>query len=228
MNGMLLLDKPKGFTSHDVVDFVRRHFKIKKVGHTGTLDPNATGLLILLLGNFTKLSGRLTNMKKDYSATLLLGLTTDTQDIGGKIIAEKPADEIKTDEIKKVFSSFKGKLLQIPPMVSAKRIQGKRFYELSRQGKVIERRPVEIEIFDIRIQNIRLPEVDFFVSCSKGTYVRALCEDIGNSLGCGGCLKDLQRLAVGNFMLKDAISFEMLKKLTAETLHTHLLQYAHI
>ncbi len=223
MDGILLIDKPKSYTSHDMVDFVRRHFNIKKAGHSGTLDPNATGLLILLLGNFTKLSERLTNMKKDYCATLLLGLTTDTQDIQGRIIKQSDAHDIEVSNVHKAFASFKGKLLQLPPMVSAKRIHGKRFYELSRQGKVIERSPVEIEIFDIKINRIEPPEVDFFVSCSKGTYVRTLCDDIGNILGCGGCLKELKRMAVGDFRIEDAISFEELKTFDAERLRTHII-----
>lgn len=223
MDGILLVDKPKSYTSHDMVDFVRKHFNIKKAGHSGTLDPNATGLLILLLGNFTKLSERFTNMKKDYYATLLLGLTTDTQDIQGKIIKQNAVGNIETSEVRKAFASFKGKLLQLPPMVSAKRIHGKRFYELSRQGKIIERSPVEIEIFDIKINRIELPEVDFFVSCSKGTYVRTLCDDIGNMLGCGGCLKELKRMAVGDFRVEDAVSFEELKTFDAEKLRAHII-----
>lgn len=223
MDGILLIDKPKSYTSHDMVDFVRKHFNIKKAGHSGTLDPNATGLLILLLGNFTKLSERFTNMKKDYYATLLLGLTTHTQDIQGKIIKQNAVRNIEAREVRKAFDSFKGKLLQLPPMVSAKRIHGKRFYELSRQGKVIERSPVEIEIFDIKINRIELPEVDFSVSCSKGTYVRTLCDDIGNMLGCGGCLKDLKRLAVGDYKIENAISFEELKTFDTEKLRAHII-----
>ncbi len=222
MDGILLVDKPKGPTSHDIVDFTRRHFNIRKVGHSGTLDPNATGLLILLIGNFTKLSSRLTELKKDYEATLLLGITTDTQDIQGKITKQKPINGIEPYEVRKIFSSFKGRSMQIPPMVSAKRICGKRFYELSRKGKTIERKPIEIEVFDIRVEKVELPEVDFFVSCSKGTYVRALCEDIGNILGCGGCLKDLRRLAIGNFKLEDAISFDELKNMNVEKLRTYI------
>ncbi|MBM3254446.1 MAG: tRNA pseudouridine(55) synthase TruB, partial [Candidatus Omnitrophica bacterium] len=217
------VDKPKGPTSHDIVDFVRRHFNVRKVGHSGTLDPNATGLLILLLGNFTKLSSRLTDMKKDYEATLLLGITTDTQDIQGRIVKQNPVDGIGPDEIKNVFSSFKGKLSQLPPMVSAKRIRGRRFYELSRKGKTIERKPIEIKIFEIWVDRIRLPEVDFFVSCSKGTYVRTLCEDIGNILGCGGCLNDLRRLMIGNFKIEDAISFDGLRKLDREKLREYVI-----
>ncbi len=224
MDGLLLVDKPKGPTSHDIVDFIRKRFRIKKVGHTGTLDPNATGLLILLIGSFTKFARHLISLKKDYEATLLLGLTTDTQDIQGKTIKKEQIRKIDVSEIREVFNNFKGKSLQLPPMVSAKRIAGKRLYELSRQGKVIEREPVEIEIYDIKTNDIRLPEIDFFVSCSKGTYVRTLCDDIGDILECGGCLKDLRRVAIGDYNISNAISLEELKEMDKVALQNHILK----
>lgn len=213
MNGILVIDKPSGMTSHDIVDFVRRRFGIRRVGHCGTLDPLATGVLVILLEKMTKLSSKFSSDDKEYIATMKLGIATDTQDAEGKIIKTASPDGITPEEIKEVILSFKGKQEQLPPMVSAKRHCGRRLYQLARRGITIKREPQRIDIEDIEILKISKPEVDFRIVSSKGTYIRTLCHDIGQRLGCGAHLTALRRIRSGRFHIKDAISLEELGKL---------------
>ncbi len=203
-NGILLVDKPKGPTSHDIVDAVRRQFHIKSVGHCGTLDPMATGLLVLLLGKATKLSERLMGEDKEYEGTLTLGITTDSQDAEGTIVTQKDMPPLKEADIHAAFESFKGDLLQVPPMVSAKKIAGVPLYKLARKGKEVERKARLVHIYRIEILRIALPEVDFRLLCTKGTYVRTICHDLGGKLGYGGHLSKLRRLSSGQFYLEEA------------------------
>jgi tRNA pseudouridine55 synthase len=201
---ILIIDKPQGMTSHDVVDYVRRKRGIKKVGHCGTLDPMATGVLVILLGKATKLSAMLTSDDKEYICSLTLGESTDTHDATGKIIEKIPVEGITDDLIKGIILSFKGRQKQIPPMVSAKHHNGKRLYDLARKGIIVERKPVDIDIKDIRIMSISGNNIGLKIICSKGTYIRTLCNDIGKKLGCGAHMSALRRTRSGEFCIEDA------------------------
>ena len=203
INGVIIVKKEKGFTSHDVVAKLRGIVKQKKIGHTGTLDPEAEGVLPVCLGNATKLCDILTDKTKEYVAELLLGITTDTQDMTGQILEEK---EVKADEkqVEEAIMSFLGSSFQIPPMYSALKINGKKLYELAREGKEVERKPRPIEIYELQILSIELPVVKFRVLCSKGTYIRSLCADIGEKLSCGGCMQSLLRTKAGEFSIEVA------------------------
>ncbi|MTI67485.1 MAG: tRNA pseudouridine(55) synthase TruB [Firmicutes bacterium] len=212
MNGLLNILKPSGTTSFDVVRFIKKTLDIKKVGHTGTLDPNASGVLPICLGKATKLSNYLMNNKKTYRAELTLGAKTDTQDKFGKVLDRKDI-KVTEDEIKKVFKEFKGEIDQIPPMFSALKHKGKKLYELARQGKEIERKPRKIQIYDLNIIRIKEEKVLFDVVCSKGTYVRTLCNDIGEKLATYGYMSFLLRTETGIFNIKDSYTVEEIKKL---------------
>lgn len=204
-DGILLIDKPKGLTSHDVVDVIRRKFKFKKVGHAGTLDPMATGLLIILVGSFTKKSAHFLNYDKEYEAELLLGVSTDTADAEGKVIDKKDLN-VSKEEIEKAFKSFRGEIKQIPPMFSAKKIKGKPLYKYARKGMVLKREPKTVLIEKLEIKTITFPSINFYVKCSKGTYVRQLAHDIGEKIGSGAHLTSLRRTKIGPFDVKNAIS----------------------
>ncbi|MDP3981190.1 MAG: tRNA pseudouridine(55) synthase TruB [Chlamydiota bacterium] len=223
MDGLLIVNKPPGMTSHDIVLFVRRKFAIKKVGHTGILDPMATGVLILVLGRATKITSVLIDQDKEYQAVMHLGITTHTQDKEGQIIEEKNIDSISLSDIKKAIMSFEGEIDQIPPMVSARRHQGKRLYELARKGIIVERTPKKINIHEIEIDWIKPPLVSFRVSCTKGTYVRTLCHDIGMLLGVGAHLHLLERTKSGPFSVKNAVSWENLQKMSIDDLRQNIL-----
>lgn len=219
INGIINIYKEKGFTSHDVVAKLRGITRQKKIGHTGTLDPDATGVLPVCLGNATKLCDLLTDKDKEYETVLLLGKVTDTQDVTGKVLQE--ADVLVTEEqVREVVNSFVGPIEQIPPMYSALKVNGKKLYELAREGKVIERKSRPITIHDITILDIKLTEdcheIRMRVNCSKGTYIRTLCHDIGEKLGCGGCMKSLVRTKVSKFLLADAITLDEVQKLQQE------------
>ena len=194
-DGVLLVDKPAGLTSHDVVDYIRRQFGFKKVGHCGTLDPAATGLLVIVLERATKLQDRLMAADKTYEGTMRLGIATDSQDADGAILAEKPVPPLTGAELETVIAKFRGDIQQIPPMVSAKKIGGQPLYKLARKGQTIEREPRPVHIFDFRVLKLDMPSVEFRVTCTKGTYVRTLCYDIGEQLGCGAHLAALFRSA---------------------------------
>jgi len=200
----LLINKPKDWTSHDVVAYIRKVTKEKKVGHAGTLDPFATGLLIVGVGRAsTKKLAEFKNLPKTYLATIQLGATSDTHDPTGTI-TKNSASEISAVEIGKILPKFIGQQLQIPPMYSAKKVNGKKLYELARQGKEIERQPVEIEIYEIKLLDYIWPELKIQIKCSPGTYIRSLASDIGGELGCGAYCQELERTAIGEYSIKNA------------------------
>ena len=211
MDGIIIIDKPLGRTSHDMVSFTRRLFGIKKVGHTGTLDPDATGVLPVCIGKATKTTDMLTASDKAYRTQLVLGMTTDTQDASGEILAEQPVLVTKT-EIENAIKSFIGEIEQIPPMFSAIKKDGKKLYELARKGITIEREKRRVKIFDINICEIDMEKltVTIEVSCSKGTYIRTLCEDIGMKLGCGAYMNTLVRTKSADFTLDHSFTQEKL------------------
>jgi len=210
-DGILLVDKPATWTSFDVVNFVRARFNIPKVGHCGTLDPAATGLLVLVLGKFTRISNSLSGVDKVYSGSLRLGIETDSEDMDGKIIRESDCSHVTEEALRETVMSFMGKSMQIPPMVSALKKDGKKLYQLAREGVEVEREARPIEVYDIKVDKIALPDCDFTVHCSKGTYVRSIARDIGNKLGCGAVLTGLRRTAVGKFSIADAVTVDTLK-----------------
>ena len=210
-DGILLVDKPATWTSFDVVNFVRARFNIPKVGHCGTLDPAATGLLVLVLGKFTRISNSLSGVDKVYSGSLRLGVETDSQDMDGNIIRECDCSHITEEALRETVNSFMGKSMQVPPMVSALKKDGKKLYELARAGVEVEREPRPIEIYDIKTTRVELPECDFTVHCSKGTYVRTIASDIGKKLGCGAALSALRRTQAGKFSIADAVTVDTLK-----------------
>lgn len=211
LSGILNVDKPSGLTSHDVVDLVRRAGRIRKVGHAGTLDPMATGVLPLCLGAATKLSEFLTSEEKEYALVCTLGVVTDSQDVTGEILSEQSAEGIDLAAVNQVLERFRGPIEQIPPMLSAKRHEGKRLYDLARQGIEVEREPVQVEIFKLDLIRFENPEIELAVSCSKGTYMRTLCHDIGEALGCGGVLSKLVRTRCGSLKVEDSIDTALLK-----------------
>lgn len=213
VNGVLIINKMNGMTSHDVVAEVRRMMHIKKAGHTGTLDPDATGVLPICVGTATKIAGFLMSSEKEYMATMILGIRTDTQDSAGKIVSRVKKVNVKEQKVRETFSNFKGEIEQIPPMVSAVRYKGKKLYELARQGKEVERIPRKVNIFELEILSCMIPKVTFRVVCSKGTYIRTLTSDIGDILGCGAHQAGLVRLRSGPFRLSEAITLEDLKKM---------------
>lgn len=200
MNGYLLINKPKGPTSHDVIYRVRKIAKTKKVGHTGTLDPMATGLMVVCIGSATKAADYITNGNKAYLATMKLGFVSDTLDCTGEV-TPLPERTIAEEELRKAFSSFVGEYEQTPPMYSAKKIDGKKLYELARKGETIERKAVKISIFRLEIQSIQDNTITFYVECSKGTYIRSLIDDIGKKLNYGAIMTELKRVKSGRFSI---------------------------
>ena len=228
LNGIIIINKPKDYTSHDVVARVKKILN-EKVGHTGTLDPNATGVLPLLIGQGTKLSAYLINHDKEYVVTMKLGQKTNTADIEGSIIEEKEVKkELITEEnVKKILDSFVGKQKQIPPMYSAIKLNGKKLYEYARENKQVELKPRQIEIYSIKLIKIDIlnKQIDFKASCSKGTYIRSLCEDIAEKLQTVAFMKDLQRTKVGEFKIEDSITLEELEKFhnSAKFMNEHFI-----
>lgn len=212
MNGIIVIDKPSGVTSFDVVKKIRYKFKIKKVGHCGTLDPLATGILVVLLGEDTKLFSKFSAFDKGYTATLQLGLTTNTGDCQGKIIEKCDIDNIPLSKVEDAFKKFRGEIKQLPPMFSALKYQGKKLYELARLGIEVPREKRPVKIYDLKISGFNFPYVDFYVHCSKGTYIRTLACDIGIRLGCGACITSLRRTLVGPFDIDDAITMDKINE----------------
>lgn len=204
MNGILLVNKEKGMTSHQVVVRLRNYFKIKQIGHTGTLDPNAEGLLQILIGKATKLNLYLETSPKTYLATLKLGIKTDTEDIWGTIIAEKQPTKLDKKQVELVLKSFLGKSHQLPPMYSAVKIAGKKLYEYARKAETVKREKREIEIYQINLVNLKEDEITFSVSCSSGTYIRTLCQDIALKLDNYGTMSSLKRLQIANYKVEVA------------------------
>jgi tRNA pseudouridine55 synthase len=210
-DGVLLVDKAEGMTSHDVVAVLRRKLDIKKVGHCGTLDPIATGLLLLTIGRGTKIQDLLMSEDKEYAGTLSLGVATSTQDREGAVVDERPVPQLNESEIRAAFEKFRGDFYQMPPMVSAIKHGGVPLYKLARQGKVVEREPRLVHVYRYTIDRIALPEIGFSVICSKGFYVRTYAHDIGEALGCGAHLKSLRRTKSGRFDVANAISVDEIK-----------------
>ena len=216
MNGILNVFKPKGISSYQTVKEVRNILNISKAGHTGTLDPSASGVLLICMGQATKIAEFLVGMKKHYQGEMILGISTDSQDSEGKIIQKR---EVRTDinkkRIKDIFQKYEGTICQIPPMFSAAHYKGKRLYHLARKGIEVKRNPKKVKIYQLNLINFNQkvnPIVKFEVICSKGTYIRTLCNDMGNELGCGAHLSNLVRKKVGNFSIEDSLTLEELKK----------------
>ena len=222
-DGVLLVDKAEGMTSHDVVALIRRKLEIKKVGHCGTLDPIATGLLLLTLGRGTKIQDLLMSEDKKYAGTLLLGVTTSTQDRQGEIVNQREVLPFDENKIRAAFEKFCGDFYQMPPMVSAIKRGGVPLYKLARQGKVVEREARLVHVYRYGIDQIALPEIDFSVLCSKGFYVRTYVHDIGEELGCGAHLKSLRRLKSGRFDVNRAISVGEIKNASREEILSRIL-----
>ncbi len=218
--GILNINKPQNMTSHDVVAIVRKCLGIKKVGHTGTLDPMATGVLPVCIGKSTRVIEYLDMDIKKYRCTMILGIETDTQDIWGKVLNRADTDEITEDEIRKALGRFLGVIDQKPPMYSALKVNGKKLYEYAREGKEVEVKSRKIFIRSLEIEKISLENsektVTFTVECSKGTYIRTICQDVGIILGCGATLSELVRISSGNFDIKDSITIDKLKEMSKE------------
>ncbi len=212
VNGIINVYKEKGFTSFDVVAKMRGIFHQKKIGHTGTLDPDAEGVLPVCLGKATKVCGLLTDKDKEYKAVLLLGFETDTQDISGEILNQKQVN-LTEEEVRQAILSFVGSYEQIPPMYSALKVNGQKLCDLARKGLTVERKARQVTIYQIEITDINLPEVEMIVSCSKGTYIRTLCDDIGKKLGCYGCMKSLLRTRAGRFVVGNSYKLSELQEL---------------
>lgn len=207
-DGLLLVDKPAGPTSHDIVDAVRGLFSLPKVGHGGTLDPGATGLLILLLGRATKVSQQIMSTDKVYEGRLELGLTSDTHDADGQLLERRDPSGVTREQLETEFRKWTGDVLQVPPMVSAIKKDGVPLYKMARKGEAIEREPRHLHIFRFELLDFQAPRAGFRVHCSKGTYVRTLCHDVGRGLGCGAVMLNLRRTRSGMFDVKDAVRFE--------------------
>lgn len=211
INGVINIYKIKGFTSHDVVAKLRGIMRQKKIGHTGTLDPDATGVLPVCLGSATKLCDMLTDKEKEYIAKVQLGITTDTQDMTGTVLSEKAVD-VTTMQVEEAIQSFVGHYEQIPPMYSALKVNGKKLYELAREGKEVERKARPVTIHYIEILDMSLPQLTIKVGCSKGTYIRTLCHDLGEKLGCGAAMAALERTKSGQFTIDNAITLAELEE----------------
>lgn len=217
MNRILVIDKPRGLTSHDVVARVRRITRVQKVGHAGTLDPAATGVLVVLVGKATRLAQFFVDLEKRYRGRVVLGITTHTQDSEGNVESTADVSGVTRPQIEEAFAAFEGETEQIPPMVSALKRDGTALYILARRGEVVERAPRPITISELRILSVEMPEVEFEMTCSKGTYVRTVAADIGERLGCGAHLGRLVRTAVGPFHVDDATSLDELAGALADT-----------
>ncbi len=223
LGGVLIVKKHQGVTSHDIVNQIRRLYETRCVGHTGTLDPMATGVLVVLIGRATKACEYVSNHAKRYLAGLRLGLTTDTEDITGQVLTT--SEQIPTQaELMELLPRFRGEIMQIPPMYSALKVNGKKLVDLARSGQVVERKARPITVFDLQAEPTDTPE-DYFldVSCSGGTYIRTLCADIGNALGCGGVMSSLQRTEAGGFTLEQGYTIDELKEMNIEQRYSLLL-----
>lgn len=224
MNGLLPVDKPQGWTSHDVVDWVRRRLGIRKAGHTGTLDPMATGVLMLCLGTSTRLSPFLTGLDKQYRTRVRLGVSTDTLDADGTVVDRSDGVPEDAGEISRVVGGYVGQVEQIPPMYSARKVSGQRLYRLARSGQTVARQPRRVNIYQIDIERFEPPWLDLFVCCSTGTYIRVLADDIGRKLGCGGHVAALRRTAVGDIGQDACISVAQLREVEPDVVGAeHLL-----
>jgi len=221
--GVLLVDKPSGLTSHDVVSRLRRLFDMKRIGHAGTLDPNATGLLLLLVGRATKVSQYLMSLDKEYHGTVRLGRSTDSQDVDGEVVEERTVPELDGATVRAAMAEFLGDQYQMPPMFSAKKVEGQKLYKLARKGETVEREPRVIHVSRFELTRLEGEELDFIVRSSKGAYIRTLAHDLGERLGCGGHLAALRRIAVGDFKVEQAVTLEALEQLTPTRLRRRLM-----
>jgi len=217
-DGILLVDKPSGPTSHDIVDHIRRRFRLNKVGHAGTLDPQATGLLILMIGRGTKLANQLMAGDKTYEGTICLGVATDTQDADGKVMSTADPVNVTAEILAAEMKKLTGDIMQVPPMVSAAKKDGVPLYKLARQGKTVERKPKLVRIHEFKLLSFELPRAAFLLHCSKGVYARTLCFDIGQALGCGAHLASLRRLKSGGFGIETAHAFEKIMDMDRQEL----------
>ena len=224
-DGAIPIDKPAGPTSHDVVDAIRRQFNIKKVGHCGTLDPNATGLLLIVLGRGTKLSEKLMSDDKVYEGTIKFGETTDSYDAAGELVASLPVPQLTVEQLNEAAEAFVGDQMQIPPMVSAVKKAGVPLYKLARKGVEVEREPRLIHIYRFRFSSYQEPLGIFRLACTKGTYVRSVAHELGQKLGCGAHLATLRRVTSGKFDVARAIQFEDVLKLTPRELERHVIPF---
>ena len=219
MNGIVIVDKPQGWTSQDVTARLRRVYATRRIGHGGTLDPMATGVLPVFVGRATRGVEFFEHAEKTYETVLLLGRTTDTQDVTGATLAEKPV-HLSPADIERVLPRFRGDILQVPPMYSALKVNGKKLYELARKGQEVERQPRPITVFELTNLGFDGIRLSLRVRCSKGTYIRTLCQDIGEALGCGGCMEALRRVRAGEYGIEDAVPLEQL--LESETPEQYL------
>lgn len=224
VHGIVLLDKRQGISSNRALQEVRRLFDANKAGHTGSLDPLATGLLPLCFGEATKVSAWLLDERKRYQVVIQLGVTTDSGDTDGVVLATKPVPELSDQDILSCLQQFTGEIDQVPPMYSALKHNGKKLYELARKGEMIERKARRISLFELQLLDFSETRLTLNVLCSKGTYIRSLAEDIGNALGCGGTVSQLRRLEVGRFSLDNALSIEQLKALDEQSLSACLIE----
>ena len=209
MNGIVIVDKPSGWTSQDVTARLRRVFQTRRIGHGGTLDPMATGVLPVFVGRATRGVEFFENAEKVYETVLRLGLTTDTEDITGAVLKEQDAF-VTAEQVKAVLQSFRGEILQVPPMYSALKVNGQKLYELARKGREVQRQPRPITIHELELLGMEAEGVRLRVRCSKGTYIRTLCKDIGEALGCGGCMAALRRVQAGEYTIADAVPLQTL------------------
>ena len=223
MDGLLLLNKPLQWTSHDAVDFLRRRLGQKKIGHAGTLDPMATGLLLMLLGKATKLSPEMTGLDKDYRGSIRLGTVTDTWDMEGRVLSETPVAGITRGQVEKAVSEMRGIQTITPPAFSAIKVEGRRHYAMAREGVILMPPAREVTVGEFRVEDFVSPEIFFFVRCSKGTYVRSLAYRVGEKLGCGACLSSLSRTRIGKYSLANALSVPEVEKLSLEDIEKKLL-----
>jgi len=225
LDGAILIDKPAGPTSHDVVDAIRRHFGIKKVGHCGTLDPAATGLLIIVLGRGTKLSEKLMSDDKVYEGQIKFGESTDSYDADGEIVGSLPVPPLSLDELNEMATEFVGDQMQTPPMVSAIKKGGVPLYKLARKGVEVQREPRLIHVYSFKFSDYQEPLGTFRLACTKGTYVRSIAHELGQKLGCGAHLAALRRATSGKFDVADAISLEQVLKLTPTDLEKRVIPF---
>lgn len=222
-DGALLIDKPAGPTSHDVVDAIRRQFGLRKVGHCGTLDPNATGLLILVLGRATRLSEKLMSDDKVYAGSIKFGETTDSYDVDGEMVSSLPVPPLTLDELNKTAAEFVGDIMQTPPMVSAVKKDGVPLYKLARKGLEVQREPRLIHIYSFKFSDYEEPIGYFRVTCTKGTYVRSLAHELGQKIGCGAHLHTLRRVSSGKFEAASAMQFEQVMNLSMAELEQRVV-----
>ena len=223
MNGILIVDKPSGLTSHDIVDIIRKKFRVKKAGHAGTLDPMATGLLLILVGSYTKLSNTFLNSDKSYEGVMTLGAVSDTLDADGKVSPTGAAIPVESLSIEEAFKKFTGPIEQKPPMFSAVKIKGKKLYELARRGEVVDVKPRPVVIKEFKLISFDGNDVRFSVACSKGTYIRQLVSDVGSALGCGAYLTALRRTRSGDFLVENGHTLNAIKDWSSEAFESHLV-----